>query len=170
MPSQHGSSAHSSNVPQSHSSSSSMTLLPQLRRNSICERGQKQTKRSNAGRILRKGGGAGSKQSVQLQLHGVFASHSTAQGAKTKFQRSFSLLPNQTNLYSCLLFRSSRSPPIDLLGDGRAVAKRLCRVCARQRQRGKGRGTRGGGDFAASLTSLGLLSKQSPWPVRSASI
>lgn len=55
MPSQHGSSAHSSNVPQSHSSSSSMTLLPQLRRNSICERGQKQTKRSNAGRILRKG-------------------------------------------------------------------------------------------------------------------
>lgn len=170
MPSQHGSSAHSSNVPQSHSSSSSMTLLPQLRRNSICERGQKQTKRSNAGRILRKGGGAGSKQSVQLQLHGVFASHSTAQGAKTKFQRSFPLLPNQTNLYSCLLFRSSRSPPIDLLGDGRAVAKRLYRVCARQRQREEGRGTRGGGDFAASLTSLGLLSKQSPWPVRSASI
>lgn len=36
MPSQHGSSAHSSNVPQSHSSSSSMTLLPQLRRSSIC--------------------------------------------------------------------------------------------------------------------------------------
>lgn len=141
MPSQHGSSAHSSNVPQSHSSSSSMTLLPQLRRNSICERGQKQTKRSNAGRILR---GLG-KQSVQLQLHGVFASHSTAQGAKTKFQRSFPLLPNQTNLYSCLLFRSSRSPPIDLLGDGRAVAKRLCRVCARQRQRGWGRGTRCGG-------------------------
>lgn len=129
MPSQHGSSAHSSNVPQSHSSSSSMTLLPQLRRNSICERGQKQTKHSASGRIY-KGG---------VKLHGVFASHSSAERAKTKFQRSFPLLPNQTNLCSGLL-----SPLIDLLGDGRAVAKRLYRVCqAKAKRKGKGFGVEG---------------------------
>lgn len=155
MPSQHGSSAHSSNVPQSHSSSSSMTLLPQLRRNSICERGQKQTKRSASGRIY-KGGGGKASRGIRKSL--------ICRTGQNKIPAKFSAVakPNES------LFGLALSPYRFV---GRWAG---CRQEIVQSVPGKGKeegeGAWGEGDFAASLTSLGLLSKQSPWPVRSASI